>query len=467
MPNKKSNTNTFCFGLFLLMFALSSAAIVSCGKTEEKKEERQRSETRIHGTITVDPTLDDTRNYSGITLLIRHQQDTLFHAVTGREGTFDSRATFPERNTYILEVQRNRQRLADTMLVLAPDDAIFIEGMLPRFSGKAEISSYENDAMKTFVRMERQYSRAFTLAALGEVHQDSLPAFMQQWSGLFWQLFERYPETLAGSLAAQESFQMSYLDQDQSWMQRIYAYPENETIQLLAARYGFMAKLYADGLDEALVWLDSLEANIPFPEVRKQLARNRIEILYDSARTAEAYEYLEAFDRAFDTGTDLDMWRQALGYDIRYLAPGEPLPDFELPFFKDGERFTRTLEDLAGAPALIEVVSIAERSYRLDYQDLQTVYRMFEDQGLQFLTLPMEESQTLVNAFFEEWGQQWPVAEAGAYRSSTLETDWNVYEWPVRFLVDADGRIVRKFHGTPLNEIIIEINTLITNGEVL
>ncbi|MEX1011508.1 MAG: hypothetical protein WDZ29_05540, partial [Balneolaceae bacterium] len=79
--------NRFTFGFKPLAGVLMMLLVIqACGKKEADPEE-EWMETVIRGQVTVDPELDDTGDYSGIRLLIRHldgvqgeRSDTLFYA---------------------------------------------------------------------------------------------------------------------------------------------------------------------------------------------------------------------------------------------------------------------------------------------------------------------------------------------------------------------------------------------------
>ena len=450
---------------------LTTFLMTGCGSCEREEADPGLSETRISGTVTVDEALDDTRDYSGITLLVRGGSagpDTVFHAVTDFDGHFDGTARFPRQDFYQLRIHRSDRRIADTTIVLAAGDTIQVEGSLPRFAGRAQIRSTEHEALQTLNRLDRQYGRMLAHASVGNVDEDFFPDMLDQWSDIYWEVFERWPGTLAGREAADESLRKIEERNDEELMRRLREYGDHEWVRQLASRYGFLAKIRQEGLDAAIVWSDSLEAESTTQETRRRIAMNRIEVLYDSARTDQARNRVHDFEDAFGDDMEVENWLTAMQYDIEHLSAGEPLPSFELELQFNGDRNTIGLEDLAGSPAVIEVVGLTDREYQFTFNELLMAHRIFNDEGIQFLTIPVEENPITVGAFYEERDQDWPVARAGAYAESDLEERWNVFELPVRIVIDSDGRIVRKLHGSSINELISELNKLlINNGEVL
>ena len=486
----------------LLLFALA-VGLSGCGSCSREEPQPTEDRTRIYGVITLDddfkPMPDDTLGLEGTRLLVlnlRGGPDTLFHARTDMQGTFDGEAVFPRQGAYTLRLYRNERRMADTMLLLAPQDTVRIEGSLPRFSGDARFHSDESEAMRTLTRLERQYNRVVQIAAAGGIARDTIPQVLDNWSSIYWQVFENWPGTIASRIATLESMHMLEGRNDDLMMQRLREYGDHEDIRQLAARFGFMSILQREGLDAAIAWADSLEATTTARETRLRISKNRIEVLYDSSRIDQARARIRDYETRFGGDAEADAWLSVIRYDVEQLSPGLPIPSFELevhdPATETGEMVdtegepeaagqpgteeqsesrvqhstrTMTQEDLRGAPAMIEVVSLADRTYQSNYLQLYSLHLLYRQEGVQFLTIPVERSPIAVRAFFEERGQGWPVARAGAYAESDLEERWNIYEMPVRFLIDSEGRIIRKLHGHNVNELLVELNNIINDGD--
>ena len=505
-----------------------------CSGCSKEQKAAPPDQTRIFGTITVDEALDDSRDYSGIGVLVLDVTagpDTLFRSETDMQGDFDGVANFPGQGAYELQIHRNNRRVADTTLILAHRDTVRIQGVLPRFSGHARISSRESEAMRTLNRLERQYNRILQIAAAGGIAQDTIPHVLDNWSNIFWQVYENWPETVAARIAARESLRMLEDRNDEMLMMRLRQHGDDEDIRMMAARFGFLSELRRNGLDVAIAWLDSLETQSTSQETRLQIAKNRIEVLYDSSRIEDARLRVRNYEADFGDDEEAMQWLSIIRYDIEHLSPGQLLPPFHLEAFwlddagyeeagasnmdasvseaseanvRDADAReanigdegvssvdagnangmnangmnangmnangmnaeTLTLENLLGSPAVIEVVALSDRHYQSSYPQMQTLHILFGQEGVQFLTIPAEKNPIAVRAFYNERGQGWPVASAGAYAESDLEEQWNVYEMPVRFLIDSEGRIIRKFHGYNINELLIEIYRILNNGEI-
>lgn len=447
--------------------------LTGCSGSGEQEPSRTVAETRVHGTISINGEVNDTLGHSGTEVYILDftgSPDTLYRAYTDFDGVIDGTALFPGQGAYTLHLHRNQRRVDDTTLILAHRDTVQIEGVLPRFAGHARILSTENEAMRTLTRVERQYNRVIRIAAAGGIAQDTIPRVLDNWSSIFWEIFETWPETVAARIAARESMRMLEERNDELLMQRLREYGDHEDIRMLAARFGFMSVLNRKGLDAAMAWIDSLESESRSRDTRLRIAKNRIEVLYDSSRIDDARMRIRDYEDDFGGDEDAEAWLEVIRYDVEQLSPGMALPPFDLEFLEDAGDETVVirlgLQDLQGAPAMIEVVSLADRMYQESYPRLQTLHMIFHGEDVQFVTIPVEQSRIALEAFYDERGQNWPVARAGAYAGSNLEEQWNVYEMPVRFLIDSRGQIIRKFHGHNVNQLLIELNNIINNGEI-
>jgi thioredoxin-related protein len=80
---------------------------------------------------------------------------------------------------------------------------------------------------------------------------------------------------------------------------------------------------------------------------------------------------------------------------------------------------------------------------------------------LEVVTLPLDENQVTVDAFFEERVKPWPVADAKAFDRQELLKKFNIRMIPTRFLIDEDGQIIRKYVGNEFDDVIQGIQKII------
>lgn len=141
-------------------------------------------------------------------------------------------------------------------------------------------------------------------------------------------------------------------------------------------------------------------------------------------------------------------------YDLGNLSLGKPMPTFSLQM--EGGDILHS-DSLKGAPYVLEIASLRDAVYQEQFPQMQGLFYVYNQAGVNFITLPVEDNIVVVDAFFDERQQLWPLAEAGTWRNDDLFRRLNVTSLPVRFLVDAEGNIVRKYVGH-INTLLEDLN---------
>lgn len=445
----------------LLSAALALAAFtaVSCSGGS------QQDGARIEGTITVADSVDQSGDYSGIGITVVREDtagivtDTLFHQVSDSAGYFGGRARVPAQSRYPLSITRNQRELARVPLYLSAGDTVRVTGDLANLQQTLDIDSREHQALELFQRMNRTIGRVRIFAQAGRISADSLTQEMNKWSDLYWEVYDRHPTTIAGKMAATESIRLLNTQDPDSMMLRLKQVRQEDDLVGLAATYGKDHLAQERGLDYALSYLDTLQQMTQGSEASMRIRMERIKLLYDSARVETAQNLLTDFQSTYSDHPTARNWSEAIQYDLDYLAPGDTIPDFS--FGTNGGTVSR--ESLMGTPYILEITPLANRLYQQQFDRTVVIHSIYRNYGLRFVTLPLDESQVTIDGFFEERVQPWPVANAGAYDRQELVDRFNIRNTPTRFLVDRQGRIVRKYVGTEFRDIIQGIQTLINN----
>lgn len=420
----------------------------------------------IEGLITVADSLDPSKDYAGIGVTITKKDsanaeaDTLFHEVTDKSGTFSGVAEFPRRNRYPAVISRNGRNLGQIGVILADKDTVTIKGELPNIQNAFSIQSREHDALDTYQRLERNFQRVIAFAQTGALQGDSLRSELVKWSNLFWEVYGKHKGTLASELAASESVRLLQGWDNEAMMKRIRLIQDNDALAALAATYGKDYLSGSQGLEYTLKYLDSLQTMTQKEDVSMRIGMERIKLLYDSARVEEAKLELNTFQEKYQQ-RDARVWADAISYDLNYLSPGDSIPSFS--FTDNGKVISR--DSMLGTPYILEISTLANALYQEQYDRTVVIHSLYKTYGLQIVTLPLDNSQITINAFFEERVKPWPVASANAYDREELLNRFNVQVVPTRFLVDREGKIVRKYVGREYKDIIQGIQTLTTKDK--
>jgi peroxiredoxin len=435
---------------------LAVIIIAGCSGDDATKE------ARVQGTITVADSTDSSGNYAGIGVTIIKKDsanvnaDTLFNATTDADGMFSGIAAFPKRGQYIMYISRNDQNLGRTGVILAEGDTVKISAQLPGLSQTLQINSIEHNALTTYQRVDKGFQRVRAFAQAGRLKGDSLVTELMKWPDIYWDVYQENPETLAGKLSAQKSIELLNEWDKPAMMQKIRQIQADDDLAYLGATYGKMYIAETKDLSETLSYLDSLKRETQNPDSRMRIQMEGINLLYDSARVEQAQTSLQAFKKKYGDNEAAKKWAESIQYDLNYLSPGDPIPDFS--FANDGKKISR--EMLKGRPYLLEITSLSSPLYQRQFDRTMVLHSIYKNYNFEVITIPLETSQVTVEAFFEERMQPWPVAPAQAFNNEEIIKKFNIKIIPTRFLVDEQGRIARRYIGQEYDDVIKGIQQL-------
>ncbi len=421
--------------------------------------------TKISGLISVDPELDESRDYSGIGVTIillgtENVVDTLYHAVTKVDGTFSGVAEFPGKDQYLMMISRNQRTLYSSSIVLQADDEITIQGELPHFENTRQVTSFENNAMTNLNRIERNYNRIVDFINYGEVEQDTIPTLIHTWSDLFWSVQDSYPNTLASDMGKLRSVEILNGWHDDLMLQRIdESMAEGTRYKVEKATFAAGAIIRKENLRAGIAYIDSVSATFDSREKQLDLKMLKTELYLDHNYISDAINTLRVIERDYTVYEELQGWIDFTMYDLENLSKGHRMPEFNLDLlFEDGDVSN---ESLADKVYLFEIVNLADRGYQLEYNLMLMLYGDYHEKGLEFVSVPINDSGVLVRAFYEERGLFWNVGSPISLAEQDLVETLNIGTVPTRFLVDSNGLIVRKYSGTDISIIQNDIKELL------
>ena len=428
-----------------------------CSSSNENKQ------AVISGNFTVADSIDSSKNFAGIGLTITKKDsasaeaDTLYHAVTDSNGVFSGLALFREEGQYPMTVSRNNQNIARIGVILAESDSIEINGQLPNLNQTLSISSREHAAMATYDRLNRSFQRVSRYIQTGRLTGDSLEQELDKWSDLYWSVYQDEKGTIASELSARESIRLLEGWNNEKMMNRIRAVQDEDALVDLGTTYGKNYIASSEGLNSALAYLDSLSNVTEDPDKNRTISMERIKLLYDSARIDAAQKNLQVFQEKYQDNRSAKNWAESISYDLNYLSPGDSIPDFQ--FQQNGSTIGR--DSLLGSPYILEITRLSNGLYQEQFDRTVVIHSIYKNYGLQIVTLPLDESQITIDAFYSERVKPWPVADANAFDRQNLLETFNIRLIPTRFLIDKQGKIIRKYVGREYDEVINGIQTLI------
>lgn len=428
---------------------------VACSNRSDVKN------TIVTGSITVADSIDSSGDYSGIGVTIVKRDssnapiDTLFHSLTDQSGNFEGTANFPDRNYYPMIISRNNNDLATLRVILAENDTLRINAQLPDIQQTLSIDSKEHEAMQTLNRVDRSFQRVGAFIMGGAVPDSQILDETKKWSELYWQVYEAHENTMASYLAAEKTIELLGNWDSEAMLNRIDETLPADYMFSVALRYGKPYIAQSKGFDAASGYLDSLIQISENEDITEFIERDKIQMYFDSSRIGEAKDLLDIYEQDYSDSPSSKKWIRRIRYDLNYLAPGVDAPDFS---FVTMEGDTVNNQSLNGSTYIIEISPLANFEYQNDYDRTMVIGEIYKNYGLKIFTIPLDQSEVTVNAFFEERRKAWPVAKLGSFDVQQIIQKFNVVQVPTRILVDKNGVVIRKYERNEFSEVIQGLN---------
>jgi len=411
----------------------------------------------ITGNITLDSNLDPSSDNSGIRLLttVRNEfgsTDTLFTAVTDSLGNFEGVAQFSESEIYPMLVSRNSNVIGIVNMIFADQDTIRITGQIPNISQSITIDSRENEIYKTFERVDNSFGRVLNYINAGYFSSDSVGIELEKWSDIYWEVFETYPDTYAGKLSAENSITLL-----RTWNDTLMVNRADETFERVGrfqpSTLHSVIAYYAEvgGVENAVSKLDEYRG---LTDSRSQLLNidvKKIEILFDSSRTMEANRLLDQFKEDYSENPQAMQWAEDTTYDLEFLAPGNPFPNFQLYTVSGDSISNRSLQ---GKPYLLEITRFDNYIYQQQFDRTVSIFQIYQNFDLEIVTIPIATSEVTLRAFFSERSLLWNIVQPNSFDEEEIVSLLNVNRLPTRFLIDRDGNIISRYIGNEYDDVV-------------
>ena len=433
---------------------------ISCSRTPEMLE------THFSAQLTVADSIDNTGDFSGFEFLIYNRLnandpiDTLFFGETDTTGLLKGVIPFQSPGAYPAQLNRNGHNLATFRFLLADKDTISLSAELPGLEQTLFIDSREQRAMKRYNRVDASFKRVNKFIQAGKIPADEIPAELKKFANLYWQVFEERKGTFASKLAFENVITLLQVVDQNQMMAKINSSFDEEYAFGMAITLG--KKFVADsrGFDHTITYLDSVQNLSSNKTIKAAFEQAIIKLHLDSLYINEAKQLLSKYKRRYEDKEEHSIWYENIYFELYELTPGEPAPDFE---FITTEGDTVNNQSLLGNPFILEFTLMANKLYQQQYDESTVIYQLYNAKGLNYFTIPFDESVNTIIGFYEERDRFWALANPPSINYQTLIDDFNLEFYPTRILIDADGNMVRKYIGEEFEGIIPGITeTLIT-----
>ncbi len=427
--------------------------------------ETQQRTVIIRGEITIQSADRDVTDFSGINLSVvstrsESTEDTILDVNTDIDGRFSVVTTVAERGSYPLVISRNNQVLYLSNIVLAPGDTISITGTVPGLNENIKVDSRENNAMATYERLQRLYGRVATYAYGGGLQQDTIPSLMNQWSDYFWSLRQEYPGTYASELGSIDAIEVLEGWNDARTLERINELDNSSTFLPVKVIYGGHVSARMNGLDSGLSYLDNLRSQTRDADEQTSIDMRKIELLVDFSEYNRALNEINTMIQRSSNDKEFQAWAQSVKYELENLIPGRVIPDFSIPL---NTSETLTKASIAGEYTMIEVVLLADANYQAVYPQLLETFGNSGIENLRFYSLPLDNSQITIDAFFEERQKSWTFSNAGSLDQGNILDALRIDQVPTRYLIGPDGRIISRYISHDISGLAADIQAINQN----
>ncbi len=423
----------------------------------------------IEGKISVADSIDSTGDFSGFRVDIAYtkpgtsQVDTLFSYTTKKDGVIKGRVKFPEQGLYPVLISRNGNPIGAIQFILADNDTISFSAVLPDITQSFTVDSREQRAMDDYNRINKNFRRVVAYINAGAVADSAIQDEIAKWSALFWEIKQEHNGTFASNLAARESIRLLSTINKEAMMGALNTSLESERMITVAMDFGLEYVSNKSGVEGGTNYLDSLKRLTKNKDILRLVSQKQIKYNFDSSRVSFARELLTNFKKEFEDDSLAMRWAKIIGYDLNYLAPGFQVPEFS---FITQRGDTVNSNSMVGKAYILEITPVASRMYQNQYDRAVVIHQIYRNYNLEILTVPLDESEVTVTAFFEERVKHWPVARLGSFDIKDLIEKFNITDVPTRILVDQSGTIVKKYVAGDFADVLDGLSTIINQKNI-
>ena len=147
-------------------------------------------------------------------------------------------------------------------------------------------------------------------------------------------------------------------------------------------------------------------------------------------------------------------WSGCAVPDFRPLEVGDKVPAFQASTL-DGEEFDGA--DLVGSPYMLNIWATWCAPCRHEMPELQELHETYSEQGFQVVGVSVDDrgSRETIKEFLKDVGVTFPIYHDPSWEIQDL---YGLLGLPGSFLMDAEGRLVRRWTGSfkPMAEDVQE-----------
>ncbi len=411
----------------------------------------------LEGRVTINSAIDSTGDYSDIELIIVNREggenDTLAYAVTDFDGKFSTNVTAPSRGVYPLLFLRNGNVISVSEYVVAQGDSVSLRAELPLGSTTPKIRSNENSAWLAYKNTEASHQNMLReLVAEGKTGGEDMRRAIGLTSNLLWGMRTIFPSTAGAEVAAAKSIVMieGWNDSLVVAHSKILSPANSGFVQVARTARRSMARL--EGQENAISLLRSFKSIAKDSLDKATLQAELIQARLDSFDTKGVLEEVDLL-RKENEDVRWMMVAEWAEYEAKYLMPGMIFPSFNTV---DISGDTLRTENYFGKAVVVDFWSPEQGVKAQQIDEIKRLVDIYPF-SLEWISIALTPSPELLGAVLEDRnvpGKHVWVDEAS---QEAFIRRYNLKNLPTRFLIGNDGKIVKKFLGTLLVGLDLEL----------
>ncbi|MBO6576350.1 MAG: redoxin domain-containing protein [Rhodothermales bacterium] len=418
--------------------------------------------THVSGQLTVRADVDSLADHSGFEVLVASNLDgdvdTLAVTITDVQGNFAMDVSAADRGIYPMMISRAGQTLTIEELVLADGDSTRVSARFPLDGRPVRIVSQENAAWTAYKNTKAQYNRmVLTLVQSNPDYSEAdMAGVVQQAASIYWGLNETFPETFGALVAAAESVVMLEGWQDSLAVSRareiLDTHPSR--VQIVRALRRSVARM--EGQRGAVNFVRSYMTGEDEEDDAALLAEVVVAYM-DSLQSADAISAARDLQATYPESS-WSRWAEGAIYEVEYLLPGLPAPEFSL-IDVDGEVLDKQV--LADQFYMLEFFTPTHPLFQEELGRRQALLNALDDNIFEAISISVDPDSAYNEALLDGRDFQGRFVFAPEGPESEVATAYNVNVIPTRVLVDPNGLIVRKYVGAALEELEADLAMLL------
>lgn len=449
----------------ILGCAVLAVALTGCIRGEAADAADNTVHSYLNGTITISAQVDSTGNHVGTEVLVLDQNeagelDTLGLATTDSTGAFQMNIEAPDRGVYLLVISRFAQQFGRYQIVVAEGDSASFNLELPADPNRPLlIRSPENAAWMAYQNVKEQHQQSVMQALQGgEYNEQEVQRLLLQGSNILWSLRDNFRGTVGADIASAEAIAMLENWNDSLLVARIAEIsPENPVITQVAM-IGRRAKARLDGQAAAIQFLQDLQGKVKRPKQQAELQAEIVVTYLDSLQQQEALGAAQVIKTQYAQEKNVVKWADKAIYEIEHLMPGMTAPALN---GRDVNGADLNLGQFKGKALLVEFYHPRDPSIQQELALRNALYQAYKSQPVEMVAVWLVADSSLAEVFRDTANFPGRHILAPGGEQDTLVSLYNVNTLPTRYLIDQEGKIVKKFAGASLDVVQEELAKLL------